>query len=146
MTQVPGASAGDSPPATPKLMTPSAPSRMALEREAAKSLPLPLQITRTPGPAAIRASNAKPTTAISRSPYPIPCAQFRPLSLPPRICDEAFLVPTRSTIRALHRIAAVDAFSGKVQSAFQNDKLNRRRFRSLTATGRQRLVREARRG
>src|SRR5580704_7251798 len=68
MMQVPGRSAGDSPPATPKLMTPVAPSAMALDSEAAKFLPLPLQMTWTPGPAAMRASNAKPTTAIKRSP------------------------------------------------------------------------------
>jgi hypothetical protein len=70
---------------------------MALDSEAAKSLPLPLQITRTPGPAAIRASNAKPTTAINRSPHPIAPPNVFHFQRAPRIVDEAFLVPRPST-------------------------------------------------
>src|SRR5215472_14757248 len=92
MMHVPGQRSGDSPPATPKLITPVAPSLIALDSEAARFLPLPLQMTLTPGPAAMRASNAKPTTAINRSPLPIAPAHVSSTP-PPALSEEAFPVP-----------------------------------------------------
>src|SRR6185437_2882293 len=68
-TQVPADILGKSPPATPKLMIPRQFFRTA--REIANSSPSSLQITflpqitYVPAPAAIRASNASPTTIIT---------------------------------------------------------------------------------
>ena len=70
-TQVPGCRCGANPPATPKLMMPGQPltivrvSAIAAVSFAAKLRPSPLQMTCTPGPAAIRASKASPTTMIT---------------------------------------------------------------------------------
>src|SRR6516165_7292389 len=86
MMHVPGLRSGDSPPATPKLITPVAPCLIALDSETARFLPLPLQMTLTPGPAAMRASNAKPTTAISCSPLPLPIAPAHVSSTAPPHC------------------------------------------------------------
>ena len=74
MTQAPGGRWGARPPATPKLTTPRQYSsfvrvlEMALASMVARLRPSPLQMTLTPGPAAIRASNASPTTIIKRAP------------------------------------------------------------------------------
>jgi hypothetical protein len=70
-TQVPGRRCGAKPPATPKLIMPGQPftivrvSAIAAVSFAAKLRPSPLQMTCTPGPAAMRASKAKPTTMIT---------------------------------------------------------------------------------
>ncbi len=74
ITQAPGRKFGARPPATPKLTIPgqrpisARASAMASSSLAARFRPLPLQITLTPGPAAMRASNARPTTIINARP------------------------------------------------------------------------------
>jgi len=74
ITQVPGRSCGASPPATPKLIIPGqSPKSVRASAIAAVSIaiklrPVPPQTTRIPGPAAMRASNASPTTMTKKSP------------------------------------------------------------------------------
>ena len=76
MTQVPGRSCGASPPATPKLIIPGQSpkciraSAIAAVSMAVKLRPLPPQMTYLPGPAAMRASKANPTTMIKSPPAP----------------------------------------------------------------------------
>src|SRR5262249_27370681 len=76
ITQVPGRSCGASPPATPKLTIPGQlpnsvrASAIAAESVAVKLRPLPPQMTCLPGPAAMRASKANPTTMIKSPPAP----------------------------------------------------------------------------
>src|SRR5215472_2123334 len=62
-TQSPGRRSGANPPATPKLMILRQPALMASWSKSAVSRPR--QTTSTPGPAAIRASKASPTSAIT---------------------------------------------------------------------------------
>src|SRR5215472_14703097 len=62
-TQSPGRRSGANPPATPKLMILRQPALMASRSKSAVSRPR--QTTSTPGPAAIRASKASPTSAIT---------------------------------------------------------------------------------
>src|SRR5215468_2364610 len=62
-TQSPGRRSGANPPATPKLMILWQPALMASWSKSAVSRPR--QTTSTPGPAAIRASKASPTRAIT---------------------------------------------------------------------------------
>ena len=77
MTQVPGRSCGASPPATPKLIIPGQfpnsvrASAIAAPSVAVKLRPLPPQMTYLPGPAAMRASKANPTTMIKSPQRPI---------------------------------------------------------------------------
>src|SRR5215472_7616935 len=61
--QSPGMRSGARPPATPKLMMLRQPAPMASRSKSAVSRPR--QTTSTPGPAAIRASKASPTSAIT---------------------------------------------------------------------------------
>src|SRR6516165_6338882 len=76
ITQVPGRSCGASPPATPKLTIPGQlpnsvrASAIAAVSVAVRLRPLPAQMTCLPGPAAMRASNASPTTMIKSPPAP----------------------------------------------------------------------------
>ena len=62
--QIPDASSGESPPATPKLTRPRQSFPMARSRAAARVRPSLPQTTCVPARAAMRASNAKPTTAM----------------------------------------------------------------------------------
>src|ERR1035437_11014846 len=64
--QLPGRKCGASPPATPKLMMLRHPLSMARLSEAATSFPVSRQMTNTPGPAAMRASKANPTRAMTK--------------------------------------------------------------------------------
>src|SRR6516225_5741289 len=76
ITQVPGRRCGASPPDTPKLIIPGQlpksvrASAIAAASVAVKLRPLPPQMTCLPGPAAMRASNASPTTMIKSPPAP----------------------------------------------------------------------------
>ena len=67
MTHAPAARSGASPPATPKLMMPATPCAIAASR-AATSRDACSQITETPGPKAIRASNEREVTAMTAVP------------------------------------------------------------------------------
>jgi len=67
ITQVPGFKCGARPPATPKLINPPQPAAIACVSREERFFPSPPQITGTPRPAAMRASNFIPTTTIIRS-------------------------------------------------------------------------------
>src|SRR5262249_27678911 len=56
---------GERPPATPKLIKPRQSLRVADASAAARARPSVLQTTRVPAPAAMRASNPNPATAIT---------------------------------------------------------------------------------
>ena len=65
-TSAPGRSADDNPPAIPKLTMPRQPADTARVNSSAKRWRSPPQTTKTPGPDAIRVSNARPVTATMR--------------------------------------------------------------------------------
>src|SRR6516165_5760265 len=94
ITQVPGRSCGASPPATPKLTIPGQlpnsvrASAIAAASVAVKLRPLPPQMTCLPGPAAMRASNASPTTIIK--------------SPPPHFADQDRTTVARTTSKPCH--------------------------------------------
>jgi len=88
-TTSPDFSAGSSPPATPKLMTPLKVDESSVARSARNCRgSLELQMTNMPGPAAIRASCTRPVTISTGrgstnlsavTPSPAPKFTFRPL-------------------------------------------------------------------
>jgi len=119
MMQVPGLEGWRQPAGHAKAQTPVAPSAMARTAKPPNALPLPLQMTRTPGPAAIRVQTPAPQrrfnwsrTALLRTPSPFMNRRIphSPDAFPmPRVPIETQTFPTNG----------VDAFQENCNPVFK---------------------------